>query len=70
MTCQSVSPYDGRTLKTFEELTDKQLEMALDNAATRFKTWGHRTFAERAAVVANASAIMRARINEFARQPP
>lgn len=46
MTCQSVSPYDGRTLKTFEELTDKQLEMALDSAATCFKTWRHRTLAE------------------------
>ncbi|MGA2646472.1 MAG: hypothetical protein ABSF15_17305 [Candidatus Sulfotelmatobacter sp.] len=46
MTYQSVNPYDGRTLKTFEELTDKQLEMALDSAATCFKTWRHRTLAE------------------------
>ena len=70
MTYQSVNPYDGRTLKTFEELTDKQLEMALDSAATCFKTWRQRTLAERAGVVAKASAIMRARINKFACQPP
>ena len=26
MAYQSVNPYDGKILKTFEELTDKQLE--------------------------------------------
>src|SRR6185436_20774769 len=67
MTYQSVSPYDGKVLKTFEELTDKQLEMALEIAATCFETWRHKTFAERAAVVAKAAAIMHARVDEFAR---
>ena len=45
MTYQSVNPYDGRILKTFEELTDKQLETALETAATCFETWRHTTFA-------------------------
>jgi len=67
MAYQSVNPYDGKILKTFEELTDKQLEMALETAATCFETWRHTTFAERAAVVAKAAAIMRARIDQFAR---
>ena len=30
---QSVNPYDGKTLKTFEELTGEQLETALETAA-------------------------------------
>ena len=67
MAYQSVNPYDGKILKTFEELTDKQLEMALATAATCFETWRHTSFAERAAVVAKAAATMRARIDEFAR---
>jgi succinate-semialdehyde dehydrogenase/glutarate-semialdehyde dehydrogenase len=67
MAYRSVNPYDGKILKTFEELTDKQLEMALATAATCFESWRHTTFAERAAVVAKASAILRARIDEFAR---
>jgi succinate-semialdehyde dehydrogenase/glutarate-semialdehyde dehydrogenase len=67
MAYQSVNPYDGKILKTFEELTDKQLEGALETAATCFESWRRTTFAERAAVVAKASAIMRARIDEFAR---
>ena len=64
---QSVNPYDGKTLKTFEELTGEQLETALRTAATCFETWRHTTFAERAAVTAKAAAIMRARVDEFAR---
>ena len=67
MSYQSVNPYDGKILKTFEELTDQQLETALQTAATCFETWRHTTFAERAAVVAKAATIMRARVDEFAR---
>ena len=67
MAYQSVNPYDGKILKTFEELTDKQLETALEKAAACFETWRHTTFAERAAVAAKAAAIMRARTDEFAR---
>jgi succinate-semialdehyde dehydrogenase/glutarate-semialdehyde dehydrogenase len=67
MTYQSINPYDGTLLRTFEELTDQQLETALEIAATCFETWRHTAFAERAAVAANAAAIMRARVDEFAR---
>ncbi len=67
MSYQSVNPYDGKTLKTFAELTDEQLETALQTAATCFESWRHTTFAERAAVAGKAAAIMRARIDEFAR---
>ena len=66
MTYQSVSPYDGNILKTFEELSDEQLESALVTAATCFGSWQHTTFTERTAVVAKAAAVMRARIDEFA----
>jgi len=62
-----VNPYDGKILKTFEELTGEQLETAIETAATCFETWRHTTFAQRAAVVAKAAAIMRSRVDEFAR---
>ena len=67
MTYQSVNPYDGKILKTFEETSDKQLEAGIATAATCFETWRHKTFAQRAAVAAKAAAIMRARVDEFAR---
>src|ERR1017187_3188629 len=67
MAYQSINPYDGKILKTFEELTDKQLETAIETAATCFETWRHKSFAERAAVVAKTATIMRTRVDEFAR---
>ena len=67
MSYQSVNPSDGKTLKTFAELTDEQLETALQTAATCFESWRRTTFAERAAVATKAAAIMRARIDDFAR---
>ena len=67
MTYQSVNPYNGKILKTFDGLTDKQLESALASAATCFGSWRHTTFAERTVVVAKAAALMRSNIDELAR---
>ncbi|MGV8894697.1 MAG: NAD-dependent succinate-semialdehyde dehydrogenase [Burkholderiaceae bacterium] len=67
MTYQSINPYDGQLLKTFDDLTDTQLETALDTADTCFETWRHMTYAERAFIVSKAAAIMRANVDEFAR---
>lgn len=67
MAYQSVNPYNGKVLETFEELTDEQLEKALATAATCFEKWRRTNFSERAAVVTKAAAIMRTRIDEFAR---
>ena len=64
---QSVNPADGKTFKTFEKLTDAQLEIAISAAATCFETWRHKTFGERAIVAVKAAAIMRERVEEFAR---
>src|ERR1035438_4584771 len=66
MSYQSVNPYNGKTLMTFEEITDQQLETALATAAACFETWRRKSFAERALVAAKAAAILRARVNEFA----
>ena len=66
MTYQSVNPSTGRTLKTFTMLTDTQLEAAIDTAATCFETWKHKTYAQRAVVVARASALLHERADEFA----
>jgi succinate-semialdehyde dehydrogenase/glutarate-semialdehyde dehydrogenase len=67
MSYQSVNPYDGAILKTFEEFDDERLEMAIEHAQACFETWRHTSFYERAAIVARAAALMRARVYEFAR---
>ncbi len=66
MSYRSVSPYSGKVLKTFEELTDKQLESAVTTAEGCFLTWRHTTFVERAVIVAKAAALMRQRVDELA----
>ncbi len=66
MACQSVNPYNGETTKTFDELTDAQLETALATAQSCFETWRHKSYAERATIVAKASELMIARSDELA----
>ena len=67
MAYKSINPYDGKTLKTFEELTDQQLDKAVSTASACFEVWKNMTFAERAVIVSKAASIMRARVDEFAR---
>lgn len=67
MTYQSVNPYDGSILKTFDSLTDAQLESSIASAASCFDVWRQATFAQRAAVAAKATAILRRRVDEYAR---
>jgi len=64
---RSVNPYDGKVLKTFPTLTDRQLEEKLEAAARCFEAWRHVSYAERAVVVAKAAAILHAKADEFAR---
>ena len=63
---QSVNPADGKVLKTFKELTDKELESKIAAAATCYETWRHKTYAERAKIVSKAAALMHAKVDELA----
>jgi succinate-semialdehyde dehydrogenase / glutarate-semialdehyde dehydrogenase len=67
MEYESVNPFDGKTLKTFVEITDEQLEKKLAAAQTCYETWRHKTYAERSAIVSKAAAIMHDKRDDFAR---
>ena len=67
MTYQSLNPFDGELIKTFDELPDAALETKIAIADACFKTWRHKTYAERAVIIAKAGQIMHSRANEFAR---
>ena len=41
MPYESINPYDGKLLKSFEEHTDKELEAAVATAVTCYATWRH-----------------------------
>ena len=66
MTYQSLNPATGKLLKTFNELTDDQLEAKLASAAKCFETWKHKSYAERAVIVAKAAALVHDRAEELA----
>ncbi|OYT87486.1 MAG: succinate-semialdehyde dehydrogenase [Burkholderiales bacterium PBB6] len=67
MAYQSVNPNDGKLLKSFEHLSNAQLEQALDQAQTCFETWKHTTYAERAAVIHKAAALLHAHVDDYAK---
>ncbi|MCE9576247.1 MAG: aldehyde dehydrogenase family protein, partial [Deltaproteobacteria bacterium] len=67
MTYQSVNPANGKLMHRYTELGDVDLETAIATASSCFERWRDTTFAERAAVVGRAAAILRARTDEFAR---
>ena len=67
MSYQSINPFNGKTLKTFETLSDSQLEAKLAAAAACFKTWKHKSYKERAVIVAKAAELMKAHVDEFAK---
>lgn len=66
MAYQSINPFDGQLLQTFEELDDVDLEAALHAAEQCFQAWRHTSFAEPTPVVARAAALLRSRADEFA----
>ncbi len=67
MSYQSINPYDGTLVQSFDEASPAQLEAALSAAQTCFATWRDTKFSHRAAIANRAAALLRARSDEFAR---
>jgi succinate-semialdehyde dehydrogenase/glutarate-semialdehyde dehydrogenase len=66
MAYQSVNPADGKLLKKFADLTDAQLETKLAAAASCYESWRHRSYAERAKIIAHAAEMLHAKAGQFA----
>jgi len=67
MAYQSINPNTGTLLKSFEHLTEAQLEKSLAAADNCYQTWRQKKYAERAVILNKAAALMHARVDEFAR---
>jgi succinate-semialdehyde dehydrogenase/glutarate-semialdehyde dehydrogenase len=59
MTIQSVNPATEELLATFEEFTERQLDLALDRAALVFESWRRVPYSERRHLMAAASRYLR-----------
>ena len=67
MPYQSTNPYNGKIVKSFDDIDDAQLEAKLAAAQDCFEqVWRRTSFAERKAVLSRAAAILRERTQEFA----
>ena len=67
MAYQSINPYNGKVLQTFDEISDAALEEKLQQASNCFESeWRATGFAERSAILKRAASIMRERPQEFA----
>jgi succinate-semialdehyde dehydrogenase/glutarate-semialdehyde dehydrogenase len=66
MSYETINPYSGKRIKQFADHTDAEVETAVAQAQACFPVWRKKTFAERAAVLSKAAAILRSRADEFA----
>jgi len=66
MAIATINPATGRTVSTFPELTDAEVEERLALAAATFLTYRHTTFAERAAWMRRAGEILVAEVDDIA----
>jgi succinate-semialdehyde dehydrogenase / glutarate-semialdehyde dehydrogenase len=67
MPFKSVNPATGELVRTFEEISDRDLELALGTAHKVYETdWRLRPVAERAGIVSRAAAILREKTEEYA----
>ena len=67
MAYQSTNPYDGKVFKSFDDITDAQLENKLKTASHCYEaTWRNTSFAERKAVLSKAATLMRERMQPLA----
>src|SRR6266481_6397323 len=68
MAYESVNPYNGKVLKTFDDITDEQLEATVARAAKTFEeSWSLKAISYRGSILKRAAAILRERLDEFAR---
>jgi succinate-semialdehyde dehydrogenase/glutarate-semialdehyde dehydrogenase len=59
MTIKSINPATEELLATFEELTEQQLDQALDRAVLAFERWRRVSFAERSRLMRGAASYLR-----------
>ncbi|RZK28589.1 MAG: aldehyde dehydrogenase family protein [Hymenobacter sp.] len=64
---QSLNPYTGRLLQSFPTLSAAAIEQVLAEAHQAAAAWRTTTFAERAAILRQAGALLRERQDELAR---
>ncbi|MGK4568570.1 aldehyde dehydrogenase family protein [Flavobacterium sp. 3HN19-14] len=66
MPIQTTNPYNNKVVKTFEEITDTELESKIAKAHQEFQQWRHTNVKVRAKLLSDVAAIMLRRKDELA----
>ena len=67
MAYESINPNTGSLLKSFEHVNNAQLEKSLAAAESCFHVWKKKSYAERAAIINKAAALLHAHVDDFAK---
>ncbi len=67
MAYATVNPANGKTVQTFPELGDAELERKLATAQAAYETWRRTSYEQRSAVIARAAALLHERADAYAR---
>jgi succinate-semialdehyde dehydrogenase/glutarate-semialdehyde dehydrogenase len=67
MPIASINPADGTTIKTFETLSEAQIDEKLQRAAETFRVYRRTTFEARESMMMRAAEILETEKNDFAR---
>jgi succinate-semialdehyde dehydrogenase/glutarate-semialdehyde dehydrogenase len=66
MTYQGLSPFDGKLIQGFDDISAVEYETKLATAQTCFETWRHKSYAERAVVIGKAGELLHEQADAFA----
>ena len=67
MSIQSINPYTLEKIKSFDEMTEKQIEEAIAKAHKTYQTWKFISFEERAKVLNKVASILKQKKSELAK---
>jgi succinate-semialdehyde dehydrogenase / glutarate-semialdehyde dehydrogenase len=67
MTYQSLSPFDGTLIQSFDEISDTAFEAKLATAQSCYEIWRTKSYAERAVIIAKAADLLHQQADALAR---
>ena len=67
MTIQTKNPFDNKVLHSFQEMTSKEVDLAISKAHEAFESWKETSFATRSQLLHKSAEIMRTNMEYYAR---
>ena len=64
---ESINPYDGKKLREFKELSDKEISEKIEAAHATFQTWKKTGFDERAILMRKAAEVLKSNTDAYAK---